>query len=119
MSRSQVIYKVCDASLWNEATACGHFTGAEIDLADGLIHFSAAHQLVETVMKHFAGRDELVLITVPTEPLGESLKWEKSRGGDLFPHLYGKLATDLATRVDELPLGDNGNHVFPSDLDLS
>ena len=119
MPNSQVIYKVCDASLWNEATKIGQFAGAEIDLADGFIHFSAGHQLLETVAKHFAGRENLVLISVPTEPLGEALKWEKSRGGDLFPHLYGQLPTDLATRVDPLSLGDDGKHVFPADLPLN
>ena len=119
MFSSQVIYKVCGASLWDDAVSTGQFAGAEIDLADGFIHFSAGNQLRETVAKHFAGRENLVLIAVPTEPLGEALKWETSRGGDLFPHLYGPLQTALAPRVDELPLGDDGNHIFPADLDLS
>ena len=91
MPEEQLIYKVCDRNRWEEAVERGVFEGAEIDLADGFIHFSAKHQVVETVTKHFAGKENLVLVAVPASKLGDALKWEPSRGGDLFPHLYDPL----------------------------
>ena len=118
MPQQELMYKVCERSLWESAVADGVFHGAEIDLADGFIHFSAANQVVETVAKHFAGRAGLVLISVPTNSFGETLRWEKSRNGDLFPHLYAPLETSRATRVDDLPLDENGEHRFPADLGL-
>lgn len=111
-----IIYKVCRRSAWEKAVQLGEFAGAEIDVTDGFIHFSAGHQVVETVGKHFAGQDDLLLVSVNADSLGPDLKWEPSRGADLFPHLYSALPMDKAVRVDELPLGDDGRHVFPSDL---
>ena len=118
MSSEEVIYKVCDRSLWESAIEEGVFRGAEIDLTDGFIHFSGARQVVETVAKHFAGREGLVLISVLAGPLGDALRWEKSRNAELFPHLYGFLETAQASRVDDLPLGEDGTHCFPSELGL-
>jgi uncharacterized protein (DUF952 family) len=108
------IYKICPATLWREAEAKGAFTGAPIDVADGYIHFSTAQQVAETAAKHFAGQDDLLLVTVETETLGSALKWEVSRGGALFPHLYAPLALSAVTSVVPLPLGPDGHHVFPS-----
>lgn len=116
MPEEQLIYKVCDRNRWEEAVARGVFEGAEIDLADGFIHFSAKHQVVETVTKHFAGKENLVLVAVPANKLGDALKWEPSRGGDLFPHLYDPLPTSLAVSVEDLPIGSDGKHRFPSSL---
>jgi len=118
MRQEEIIYKVCDRSLWETSVADGVFRGAEIDLADGFIHFSAANQVVETVAKHFAGRENLLLIAIEAKSLGDSLRWEKSRNGDLFPHLYAPLETANAVRVDDLGLDENGKHCFPKDLDL-
>lgn len=107
-----LIYKICDAALWETAVQAGAFDGAEIDLADGYIHFSTAEQMRETAAKHFAGRADLLLIAVEANALGEALKWEPSRGGALFPHLYRPLKTAEAAWALPLPLGENG-HVFP------
>lgn len=114
-----VIYKVCSQELWDAAVTIGKFVGAEIDIADGFIHFSTGAQVEETVAKHFAGRENLVLVWIDADQLGDAataLKWEESRGGALFPHLYAELPVSAASRVDELPLGEDGSHIFPNDL---
>jgi len=107
------IYKIVAKDEWAAAESAGTFKGAAIDLADGYIHFSTAGQARQTAALHFAGREGLLLVAVAVEPLGDALKWEPSRGGDLFPHLYGELSVKAATRVDELPLDDKGVHIFP------
>ena len=110
---STVIYKICPRTLWREAEARGVFRGAPIDLADGYIHFSTAEQARETAAKHFAGMDDLLLIAVEAAELGENLKYEVSRGGALFPHLYAPLDPADALWVKPLPLGPDGRHEFP------
>jgi len=109
----RIIYKVVSRSLWDQAATAGVFTGAAIDLTDGYIHFSTEAQVVETVRKHFAGQDDLVLVSVDADALGESLRWEVSRGGDAFPHLYADLSLDTVVKVEPLRIGDDGNHRFP------
>lgn len=112
---SKKIYKVLSRDLWSAAESAGQFEGAGIDLADGYIHFSTDEQLVETVEKHFAGQADLVLVTVDADALGgESLRWEPSRGGALFPHLYEPLPMSAVKSVHDLPLGEDGKHQFPS-----
>ncbi len=108
-----VIFKVLSADQWAIAEDQGEFLGAAIDLSDGYIHFSTPEQVRETVEKHFAGQADLLLIGVDSEKLGDDLKWEPSRGGALFPHLYGTLKLDCVVSVDELKLGKDGKHVFP------
>ncbi len=108
------IYKILPASLWQKALEAGVFAGSEVDLKDGYIHFSTAQQAAETAAEHFAGQRDLVLLHVDDNGLGEALKWEPSRGGALFPHLYAKLDVAQVMRADPLPLGDDGRHVFPS-----
>ena len=110
---SKLIYKIAPDSLWRDAEAAGAFTGAPIDLADGFIHFSTAEQVRETAAKHFAGQDNLLLIAIDAEKLGDALKWEVSRGGALFPHLYAPLDPASAVWVRPLPLGEDGKHEFP------
>lgn len=110
-----LIYKVVDADIWAEAIANGKFSGEEVDLADGYIHFSTANQLAETLEKHFSGRHNLVLVAVHPHRL-ENLKWEPSRGGDLFPHLYGELDVNFAESAVDLPVGKDGKHVLPEEL---
>jgi uncharacterized protein (DUF952 family) len=107
------IYKICPAAMWDEAKRKGVFTGAPVDLADGYIHFSTAEQVRETAAKHFAGQGDLMLLWIESEELGDKLKWEPSRGGALFPHLYDALDVKFVTRAEPLPLGDDGRHVFP------
>ena len=94
-----LIYKILPRAEWASAEAAGRFEGSGIDIADGFIHFSTADQWPETLRLHFAGRSGLVLVAVEADALGEALKWEPSRGGQLFPHLYGPLDTALAMSV--------------------
>jgi uncharacterized protein (DUF952 family) len=107
-----IIYKISDVALWNETKRTGVFTGAPIDVADGFIHFSTAAQVAETAARHFAGRGDLLLVAVDADALGAGLRYEPSRGGALFPHLYGMLPLAAVRWVKPLPLGPNG-HVFP------
>ena len=107
------IYKICPASLWREAQDAGKFRGSAHALRDGFIHFSTAAQAAQTAAKHFAGVPDLVLLHVDTGLLGDALKWEPSRGGALFPHLYGDLALTAVTKVEPLPLVADGTHKFP------
>lgn len=110
------IYKISSEQLWREAETAGRFDGAPVDHADGFIHFSTADQAEETAARHFAGQDGLVLVAVDAEALGTALKYEVSRGGALFPHLYAPLPLSAVRWVKPLPLGADGRHVFP-DLD--
>ncbi|WFP62937.1 MULTISPECIES: DUF952 domain-containing protein [unclassified Mesorhizobium] len=111
---SQIIYKIAPEALWREAERNGRFAGAPIDIADGFIHFSTAAQVSETAAKHFAGQTDLLLIAVDGARLGEALKYEVSRGGALFPHLYAPLDLDAVLWVKPLPLGADGSHRFPT-----
>ncbi|WP_020188079.1 DUF952 domain-containing protein [Methylopila sp. 73B] len=108
-----LIYKIAPAALWRETEAAGRFDGAPVDVADGYIHFSTAAQARETAAKHFAGQDDLLLIAVDACALGQALRWEPSRGGALFPHLYAPLGLDAVRWVVPLPLGADGRHAFP------
>lgn len=111
-----LIYKICPRSLWRDAERQGRFTGAPVDVADGFIHFSTAAQVAETAARHFAGQDDLLLVAVEGDRLGEALRYEASRGGDLFPHLYGDLPLSAVVSVEEMPLGQNGRHSFPEGI---
>ena len=108
-----LIYKICSEALWREAERVGVFAGAAIDLEDGYIHFSTAAQARETAAKHFAGQGDLLLVAVDETMLGDALRYEPSRGGDLFPHLYAPLALEAVRWVRPLPLGADGQHGFP------
>jgi uncharacterized protein (DUF952 family) len=107
------VYKILTAALWHEAKRQGVFRGSPIDIQDGFIHFSSAEQARETAAKHFAGERGLVLLHVDASRLGGRLKWEPSRGGALFPHLYGELELAAVIGVDPLPLAADGRHQFP------
>lgn len=107
------VYKICTAALWADAERERVFRGAPVDVADGYIHFSTAEQVAETLTKHFAGQTDLLLVEVDTARLGDALKWEPSRGGVLFPHLYGDLELSAVTRVMALPRGPDGRHALP------
>ena len=114
-----LIYKIVDAPSWRHAIHSGEFTGAAIDLQDGFIHFSAADQVAETLQKHFAGKADLMLISVDADLLGEALKWEVSRGDALFPHLYGKLPISAVVDQFSLPLLPDSNHRLPDGFESS
>jgi len=112
---SQPIYKICPRDLWREAETAGRFAGAPVDIADGFIHFSSAPQVRDTATRHFSGQDDLLLIAVDAEALGDKLRWEVSRDGARFPHLYGDLPLSAVREVWPLPLSPDG-HIFPGDI---
>jgi uncharacterized protein (DUF952 family) len=107
------IYKICTVSEWHGAEQAGAYRGSAVDRKDGFIHFSTAEQVPKTASKWFAGQRDLVLVAVDGDALGARLKWEPSRGGALFPHLYGDVELSAVLRVDPLPLDAHGRHVFP------
>ncbi len=102
------IYKLLGESEWRGAQAEGAFRGSAVDHADGFIHFSTGEQLEETARRHFHGRSDLVCLEVDPQALGAALKWEPSRGGDLFPHLYGSLPLSAVRDSWAVPLGSDG-----------
>jgi uncharacterized protein (DUF952 family) len=108
-----VIFRIVSEVEWDAAQRRGAFEGSEHDRRDGFIHFSTAEQLAETAAKHYAGRSGLLILFVDEDTVAESLKWEPSRGGALFPHLYATLPVSAVRRVEKLPLGSNGAFVVP------
>lgn len=106
------IYRLLSHDDWQTAQAAGAFGGSAHDRRDGFIHFSTASQVRETAAKHYAARDDLVLLRVEVAALEAPLRWEVSRNQELFPHLYGALPVSAVRRVDPLPLGEDGRHVF-------
>jgi len=114
-----LIYKIVPAKLWHAAEAKGAFEGSPIDLADGFIHFSTAAQVRKTAAKHFSGEDDLLLIAIDPAKLGEaarSLRYEISRAGALFPHLYAPLPLAAVCSIKPLPCGQDGAHLFPEEI---
>jgi uncharacterized protein (DUF952 family) len=107
------IYKICSRAEWRAAAAAGAFHGSAVDLRDGFIHFSAAAQLAETAVKHFAAQSDLMLIAVDAYVLGAALKWERSRNDDLFPHLYGPLPLAAVRWARPLPEAVEGKRHIP------
>ncbi len=107
-----LIYKIATVEQWRDAEAAGVFSGAPIDLADGYIHFSTDAQVTETLAKHFAGHRDLVLVAVEVEQLGSQVRWEPSRGDQLFPHLYAVLPVGAVSRVRAIPVGPDGRHLL-------
>ncbi|MEM7684889.1 MAG: DUF952 domain-containing protein [Paracoccaceae bacterium] len=110
-----LIFKILTADQWSDLKAKGETPGAPIDVSDGFVHFSTATQAAETAAKHFAGQDGLWLLALEADALGEALKWEPSRGGALFPHLYAPLRLADVVWSKPLPLRD-GSHAFPVEM---
>ena len=110
-----LIYKILTGEQWQELQSAGETAGAPIDISDGYVHFSTATQAAETAAKHFAEQDGLWLLALDADALGNGLKWEPSRGGQLFPHLYGPLRMVDVSWAKSLPLVD-GAHQFPGDM---
>ena len=104
------VYKIVDASDWTEAKRTGVYRGAAVDLADGFIHLSDKHQVRETAAKHFAGQPGLLLVAFDPTIFGDALRWEVSRGGALFPHLYSSLDPAQSLWAKPLPLRADGTH---------
>jgi uncharacterized protein (DUF952 family) len=102
------VYKIIARTAWDAATRAGRFEGAAVDLADGYIHLSSAAQAAETARRHFSGQLDLVLLRIDSKRLGAALRWEPSRGGELFPHLYGSLDCALVEAVTTIALAPDG-----------
>ncbi|NKB53059.1 MAG: DUF952 domain-containing protein [Rhizobiaceae bacterium] len=115
MSSPNLIFKITPKTDWEAALDSGVYEGAPIDLQDGFIHFSSAEQVAETAAKHFANKTDLLLVAVDAGMLGADLKWEVSRGGALFPHLYSNLSLDSVEWSRPMPLSDQGLHIVPLD----
>ena len=111
---SEPVYKICSGAAMLEARGRGRFEGSADDVRDGFIHLSARRQVAGTLIKYFAGQRDLVLLAVDPDRLGASLRWEPSRGGELFPHLYGPLNLDHVISVEALPLEEDGSHRLPA-----
>jgi len=109
----RTIYKISPASAWREAERAGVYRGSADDARDGFIHFSTASQLAETVRKHYFGQTGLFLIAVDADALGDELRWERSRNGELFPHLYGELDLGAVTGVISMLARSDGYHDIP------
>jgi uncharacterized protein (DUF952 family) len=114
--RPRYVFKVATQQAWDAACRIGAYAGSSDDARDGFIHLSAARQLAGTLAKHFMGQSNLVLITLEADVLGDALKWEPSRGGDLFPHLYTPLPVAAAREVRVLKLDDSGVPIVPEDM---
>jgi uncharacterized protein (DUF952 family) len=112
----QFVYKVAPRAAWDAACRNGTYKGSADDRRDGFIHLSSREQLAGTLAKHFSGQDDLVLIQFEARALGEALRWEVSRGGQLFPHLYAGLPTREAIAVHALHSGKDGIPMLPEDL---
>jgi len=114
---SEPIFHICRRDEWLTAQSRGTYPGSSQDQADGFIHFSGKRQVVASAAKHREGQAGLLLLTVDPDALGAALKWEASRGGALFPHLYGDLNLSAVLKVDDLPLDEDGTHRFPPMFD--
>lgn len=108
-----LIFHMCRRDEWEAAERAGIYGGSSQDAADGFIHFSTDGQIVASAAKHRAGQRDLLLVAADPEALGDALRWEASRGGALFPHLYGPLPLSAVAWTAELPLGPDGTHRFP------
>ena len=117
-TNDSAIYHMCRQDEWAAAERAGAYGGSSQDIADGFIHFSGPGQVVQSAAKHRAGQSGIVLLRVDPGKLGAALKWEESRGGQLFPHLYGPLPVSAVMAVYDLPLDAAGRHRFPAELNL-
>jgi uncharacterized protein (DUF952 family) len=108
-----LIYKICDRTSWQAAEHDGLYRGSAVDTRDGFIHFSTAAQLAETTARHFAGQTDLMLVAADGDALGDALKWEPSRGGELFPHLYAALPSAAVRWARPLPDEVDGRRPLP------
>jgi len=119
MANRGFIYHICQADEWVDAEVGGTYFGSSQDREDGFIHFSSALQVVDSAAKHRAGQDNLILLEVDPNKLGSALKWEVSRNGAKYPHLYGNLPITAVERSFRLRIGPGESHLFPENWGLS
>ncbi len=112
----ELVLKILTCAEWSAACEVGQFAGSAVDLADGFIHLSSPTQVAATAARHFRGQNDLVLVAFEAAALGPALKWEVSRGGDRFPHLYAPLPCDQAVWMERLPLDADGRPVIPEQI---
>lgn len=112
----QSIYKISPRAAWQEARERGVYIGSADDIRDGFIHMSTAEQVAGTLARHFAGLSDLVLAAIDVALLGETVRWERSRGGAVFPHIYGPLPMSSVIAEFPLPLDADGRHVVPREI---
>lgn len=111
-----LVYKVLRRQEWTAAQKTGAFTGSPADARDGFVHLSAAHQVRGVCERHFAGENDLLLLTIEADRLGPALKWETSHKGEAYPHLYGTLPLALVGSVAEIRPGNDGRLKFPPEI---
>ncbi len=116
LTSRQIVFKILQRSAWDDACRGGAYAGSADDRRDGFIHLSVRHQLRGTLAKHFRGQHDLVLVSFAATAFGEELRWEVSRGGEHFPHLYADLPTAAAGAVHALRLGVDGVPLLPEEL---
>lgn len=114
---ASIVFKILSREVWRTACAHGEFLGSNDDVRDGFIHLSAGPQLQATAGKYFHGQPDLLLVAFDAQSLGKDLRWEPSRGGDLFPHLYAGLPTAKALWTKPIDLGQDGNPILPPEID--
>lgn len=110
---TEPVYKILAEAAYEAAKNEGRFLGTGDDLRDGFIHLSSGPQVSGTLAKHYPGEEDLLLLTLDPDRLGDALKWESSRDGELFPHLYGPLNLDAIVSADALELDDDNQHILP------
>jgi uncharacterized protein (DUF952 family) len=108
-----LVYKIVDKASWEAVSGRTSYDGSPLDARDGFIHFSSAAQVAGTAARYFAGQADLLLVAVDAAALGGALRWEPSRNGELFPHLYGPLPRQAVRWIAELPLDAESRHVLP------
>lgn len=108
-----MILKILRSEEWAGFQLAGEFHGSAIDISDGFIHLSTPAQVAETARQHFSGEDGLTLIAIDPRAPGDALRWEPSRGGALFPHIYGVLEMSHLLWAESLPIGPDGLHMLP------
>lgn len=111
-----MVYKIAPRAVWEAAVRDGIYRGSPDDHRDGFIHLSSGAQVAGTLARHYAGQSDLVLIAYAAAGLGGALKWEPSRGGDLFPHVYGPLEPAAALWVRPIAVGADGRHTLPGEI---
>jgi uncharacterized protein (DUF952 family) len=111
-----IVYKIAPRETWTADLPGGRYDGSPDDCRDGFIHLSTAAQARETAAKYFAGKADLIIAAIDVARLGDTLKWEASRGGQLFPHVYGAIHADTVLWTKALPIDENGAHVFPMEI---